>query len=73
MTIYKTILAPNAPWPKASEIPVLKPKQKWKVIHISCENDNLDYFQETHDQLNRKKVASSHRVRDKLSGRFTAN
>ena len=67
------MLVPTAPWPKQTELPVLKPKQKWKVIHISCENDDLDYFKETREELNKSKIAAQHRVRDKLSGRFTRN
>jgi len=76
----KTVLAPNAPWPKTE--PVKKPYRQrevgLKTVRISTENGSLDYFLSTHEELNRSKIsatrsktASANRVRDKLSGRFT--
>jgi hypothetical protein len=62
----KTVLAPNAPWPKPDE--KLEVKQKWKIIHISYEKNNLDYFLNTYEE-----PAQKHRIRDKLSGRFKSH
>jgi hypothetical protein len=69
----KTVLAPGAPWPKPEELPVLKPKSGWRKVQIACENDNLNEFLQSHEELNRKKIATKFRVRDKLSGRFKSN
>jgi hypothetical protein len=41
-----------------------------KNVKIAGENGSLDYFLQTHEELNHYKAASAHRTRDKLSGRF---
>jgi len=71
--VYKTVLAPNAPWPKPEEIPVLKPKSSWRKVQIACENDNLNEFLQSYEESNKSKIATKSRVRDKLSGRFKSS
>jgi hypothetical protein len=61
----KTVLAPNAPWPKPDE----KLTSRLK-IKIKNENVGLDYFLTTHEEL---KNIQKHRIRDKLSGRFKSH
>jgi hypothetical protein len=61
----KTVLAPNAPWPKPDEKLRLVTK-----IRIKHENVGLDYFLNTHEEL---KTISKHSFRDKLSGRFKSH
>lgn len=73
LTVYKTVLAPKAPWPKIEELPILKPKRPWKDVLISCENDTLDQFLQDNEKLNQHKIATKSRIRDKLSGRFKSN
>lgn len=76
MNQYKTVLAPNAPWPKWETVEKKPYRQREvgnKSVRISSENTSLDYFLKTHEELNHYKVASKHRTRDKLSGRFTSN
>lgn len=76
MSQYKTVLAPNAPWPKwetAEKKPYRQREVGLKTVRIAKENDSLDYFLKTHEELNNYKAASSHRTRDKLSGRFKSN
>lgn len=71
----KTVLAPNAPWPKYEE-EVVRPRGRqvgWRKVKINCENAGLDYFSKTYEELNQSKIASRHRVRDKLSGRFKSD
>jgi DNA polymerase III delta subunit len=70
--VYKTVLAPNAPWPKWDKIPQ-KIERVTKTVRINFEKASLDYFLETHEELNKSKTASKSRTRDKLSGRFTSN
>lgn len=73
LPVYKTVLAPNAPWPTPQEI---QPKTKQvglKKVKIACENDSLDYFLQTHEELNQYKITAGNRIRDKLSGRFKSN
>ncbi len=75
-TVYKTVLAPNAPWPKWETMEKKPYRQRevgTKIVRIAKENDSLDYFLETNEELNHYKTASAHRTRDKLSGRFTGN
>ena len=74
---YKTVLAPNAPWPKV-ETP--KPKTGWrkrvatnKAPKLNLNSVELDYFREAREQLNKAKIASKSRTRDELSGRFKNN
>ena len=76
MSQYKTVLAPNAPWPKIEKVekkPHRKRETGLKTVRIAKENDSLDYFLQTHEELNHYKTASAHRTRDKLSGRFQSN
>jgi hypothetical protein len=63
----KTVLAPNAPWPKPDEKLLKRLVAKIKIKH---ENANLDYFLNSHEEL---KLSQKHRTRDKLSGRFKSN
>lgn len=63
----KTVLAPNAPWPKPDEKLVKRPVAKVRIKH---ENTDLDYFLNSYDK---PKTAQKHRSRDKLSGRFKSN
>lgn len=75
-TVFKTVLAPNAPWPKwetAEKKPHRQREVGMKTIRIALENTSLDYFSKTYEELNNYKAASAHRTRDKLSGRFTSN
>ena len=60
MNQYKTILAPNAPWPKME--PKVEPKRQKKA-------PTLDKFLNE----NRSKIAITSRKRDKLSGRLLPN
>jgi hypothetical protein len=66
----KTVLAHNAPWPKPEEKLTSRPVAKVKIKH---ENVGLDYFLNTHEELNKPKIAKKHSTRDKLSGRFTSH
>jgi hypothetical protein len=72
---YKTVLAPNAPWPKSEEPkkPYRQREVGMKNVMIAMENTSLDYFLKTHEELNNYKTASGNRTRDKLSGRFKSN
>lgn len=69
---YKTVLAPNAPWPKHEEPkkPYRQREVGMKNVRIALENTSLDYFLKTHEELNNYKTASRNRARDELSGRF---
>ena len=70
----KTVLAPNAPWPKYDETVVKVYRQpRPPAPKLNLESLNVDYFKETYEELNQYKAASKHRVRDKLSGRFKSN
>jgi hypothetical protein len=64
--VYKTVLAPNAPWPKWDQIQP-KIERVAKTVRINFEKASLDYFAETNEQLNNYKRA---RVRDPSTGRF---
>jgi hypothetical protein len=68
--LVKTVLAPNAPWPKPDEKLV---KRFMAKVKIKQENVGLDYFLNTHEELNNSKTATKHRTRDKLSGRFKSH
>lgn len=72
--VLKTVLAPNAPWPKW-ETQEKKPNRVvgLKTVRIALENTSLDYFLKTHEELNQSKIATEFRIRDKLSGRFKSN
>lgn len=72
MNQYKTVLAPNAPWPKWEKVEKQKKIEK-KTARISTENMSLDYFLKNDERPNNYKIASAHRTRDKLSGRFKSN
>jgi len=75
MNQYKTVLAPNAPWPKWEKIESKPYHQRQvgnKIVKIANDG-SLDYFLETHEEPNHYKTAIKHRARDKLSGRFTSN
>jgi hypothetical protein len=65
--MIKTVLAPNAPWPKPEEKLIKRPVAKVRIKH---ENAGLDYFLKTHEEL---KTSSKHQTRDKLSGRFKSH
>ena len=65
--MFKTVLVPNAPWPKPEEKLIKRLVAKVKIKH---ENGNLDYLLNSHDEL---KTTEKHRTRDKLSGRFKSN
>ena len=73
-TVFKTVLAPNAPWPKW-ETQEKKPSRVvgLKTVRIDFDKTSLDYFLETHEELNQSKIATKSRIRDKLSGRFKSN
>jgi len=43
--MIKTVLAPNAPWPKPSDFKYRR--TGWRKAQIN----NLDYFAETHNEL----------------------
>lgn len=76
LTVFKTVLAPNAPWPKWETVEKKPYRQREvgvKNVRIARENNSLDYFLQTHEELNHYKTASKHRTRDKLSGRFKSN
>jgi hypothetical protein len=46
----KTVLVPGAPWPDPERVVEKKPKQhSWR--HIKIDNNNFDYFAETHNEL----------------------
>ena len=67
----KTVLAPNAPWPKYDEAPVkVYRKPRPPAPKLNLESLNIDYFKETREELNQSKIAANNRIRDKLSGRF---
>jgi len=66
--MIKTVLAPNAPWPKPDEKLVKRFAKKF-VKRIKIESANLDYFLDAHEQL---KASPKHSNRDK-SGRFKSN
>ena len=68
--VIKTVLAPNAPWPKWEQNPVVK-KKPANHPKIKMDNSVLDYFSETRDEINKAKTSDKHRVRDRISGRFT--
>ena len=68
----KTVLAPNAPWPKYDEAPVKvyrQPRPPAPKLNLECLN--VDYFKEAREELNQSKTAAINRSRDKLSGRFS--
>lgn len=53
--------------------PVKKRDFGQKKVRIAMENDSLDYFLQTYEELNHNKVASAHRTGNKLSGRGKDN
>jgi hypothetical protein len=73
MSQYKTVLAPNAPWPKLETVEKPKSKPKFEKVSIARENDSLASFLQNHEKPNHYKAASAHRTRDKLSGRFKSD
>lgn len=74
LTVYKTVLAPNAPWPKQE--PKKEPKSKkrqsaWRNPPPKLNLDgDLDYFAEAREQINKCKVAIKSRERDVATGRL---
>jgi hypothetical protein len=62
----KTVLAPNAPWPKPEERLARKILQKPKIKH---ESTNLDYFLDVYEKI---KTSPKHSNRNK-SGRFKSD
>ena len=69
----KTVLAPNAPWPKHDEPVKVYRQPRPPAPKLNLESLNFDYFKETREELNQSKIATKSRIRDKLSGRFTGN
>lgn len=67
----KTVLAPNAPWPKWEKTPAVKRKSANHPT-IKMDKSVLDYFAETRDEINMAKTSTKHRARDRLSGRFAS-
>jgi hypothetical protein len=70
MTQIKTVLAPNAPWPKQEKEPTPQAKgwrKRGKNIKYSLE---LDYFAEAREQIQSIKSAKKPRARDITTGRF---
>lgn len=65
--MVKTVLVPNAPWPKPD---VKLEKRAMKTIRIKHENTGLDYFLSNHEEF---KPAKKHNTRDKLSGRYKSH
>jgi hypothetical protein len=58
--LFKTVLAPGAPWPKPEEPKIVKPKPKPKpkpkakrayVKKLAFPRDGLDYFAEARYQI----------------------
>ena len=60
----KTVLAPNAPWPKPDQ--PLQPKPS-KSVRIHIDSFGLDYFAEAREQI------AKHRQRDSVTGRFASS
>jgi hypothetical protein len=70
----KTVLAPNAPWPKQemkSEPKSRKRQSPWRnpPPKLNLVGD-LDYFAEAREEINKSKTAIKSRVRDVTTGRF---
>ena len=70
----KTVLAPNAPWPKweepkKPEVKTVKRKLRPPAPKLNLFGD-LDYFAEAREQLNQSKIASKSRERSVTTGRF---
>jgi hypothetical protein len=70
----KTVLAPNAPWPKWDEpekpkTRKTKPRPPAPKLNLS---GDLDYFAEAREQINQSKVASQSRARQGSTGRFAS-
>ncbi len=80
MTKIKTILAPNAPWPKPEPAPIPKPKPKPKKKKKTTKKaapkiklgNNLDYFADAREQLqaikDSKKSGASKVTKGRLKG-----
>ena len=76
MTKIKTILAPNAPWPKPEPIQKPKPKKKKKTTKKAAPKiklgNNLDYFADAREQLqaikDSKKSGASKVTKRRLKG-----
>ena len=70
----KTVLAPNAPWPKWDEAAKVEPKTRKTKPRPPAPKLNLigdlDFFAEAHDQINQAKLAAKSRVRDGSTGRL---
>ena len=74
MTKIKTVLAPNAPWPKWETAPAEKPKPPPRrpgnnQPRIKFDSD-LDYLADTREQLKAIKNTQAPRARDLSTGRF---
>lgn len=67
----KTVLAPNAPWPKWEKTPAVKRKSK-NQSKIKMQELVLDYFAEARNEIEMAKTSTKHRARDRLSGRFAS-
>jgi hypothetical protein len=73
----KTVLAPNAPWPKWEEPPkpeikTVKRNPRPPAPKLNLSGD-LDYFAEAREQLNKSKTAIKSRARSVTTGRFKGN
>jgi hypothetical protein len=70
----KTVLAPNAPWPKwetKTEPKSKKRQSAWRNPPPKLNLDgDLDYFAEAREQISKTKLAVQSRVRDVTTGRF---
>ena len=71
---YKTVLAPNAPWPQPE--PKIEPKKKGRKMgyknpppKLNLDGD-FDFLAKTREQINKSKIAIQSRVRDVSTGRL---
>jgi len=70
--MIKTVLAPNAPWPKAETQAEKKTRQatyKKTAPKLNLDGD-LDYFAQAREQISKSKLAVQSRARDVSTGRF---
>jgi hypothetical protein len=74
LTVFKTVLAPNAPWP-TKPIPVVMKKQGrqygWRKIQIIEEYAKLDSYLKSEKSVNLSKLQAAKRYRDPVTGRFS--
>jgi hypothetical protein len=70
MTKFKTVLAPNAPWPSKETKLTLRKKPQPKFSFGAA---NVDYFADTYNELlepPKKGRGNPNNPRDKATGRF---